>query len=249
MSRTTKQNTLIQKPYLSILGATTIDWVKENSSPSDLRTGFLARFIYAIRNKPNLDKEIIPILKLKELTNHSQYYINTRDIFDYLCSFENPVELGIDSKASDLHCNYDIDSYHEMLQGMGENEVSFKARLIIGCLKFAGLIALTDKRTFISLNDMKDAILLTDFYKRNVERLLNSELNQTEYTRSEGKIFNIIEKHGGKIRHSDLLKNSNLKKKDFDEIISNLIEKDKIEISTEKNNNKPAKFYKVKCKA
>jgi hypothetical protein len=136
-----------------------------------------------------------------------------------------------------------------MLQRIGENEVSFKARLVVYCLKFAGLIALSDKRTVISLNDMQDAIQLTDYYKRNVERLLNSELSQTEYSRNEDKIFNIIEKHGGKIQHSVLLKLSNMKKKDHDEIISNLIEKEKIEILSERTNNKPAKFYKIKCKS
>src|ERR1035437_8390941 len=50
VSRSTKKNTVLQRPYLSILGATTIDWVKENSLPSDLRTGFLARFLYSISN-------------------------------------------------------------------------------------------------------------------------------------------------------------------------------------------------------
>ena len=248
VSRSTKKNTVLQRPYLSILGATTIDWVKENSLPSDLRTGFLARFIYSIRNRPDINKGIIPILRLKELTSRSEYYIDIREIYDYLCSFETPIILDLEPEALELHCNYDLDSYYEMLQGMGENEVSFKARLVIYCLKFAGLIALSDKRTIISLNDMQDAIQLTDYYKRNVERLLNSELNQTEYSRSEGKIFNIIEKHGGKIQHSDLLKLSNMKKKDLDEIISNLTEKDKIETLSERTNNKPAKYYKIKYK-
>lgn len=249
VSRSTKKNILLQRPYVSILGATTIDWVKENSSPSDLRTGFSARFIYSIRNKPDINKRFIPLLALKGLTSRSEIYINIREIFDYLCSFDSPQMLEIDLEAKELHENYDTDSFYEMLQGMGESEVSFKARLIIYCLKFAGLIALADRRSVISLNDMEDAIQLTDYYKRNVERLLNSELSQTEYTRSEGKIFGIIEKHGGKIQHSFLLQLSNMKKKDLEEIILNLIEKEKIETLFERISNKPAKFYKIKCKA
>ncbi len=247
ISRATKQNVLIERPYVSILGASVIDWIKENSSPSDLRSGFFARFLFSIRNKPDLNKKHIPLLKLKELTSRSEYYFNPRPIFDYLVSINTPIELSIDQTAAELHMSFDNDSYIEMIQSLNENELSFKARLVIYCLKIAGIIALTDQRTNVSINDMKDAVLLTDYYKKNVEKLLNDEMNQTEFNRSEKKVLYLIRTNGGKLQHSKLLQLGNFKTKELTEIVSNLIEKELIEPINEKTKyNKFVKFYKLK---
>ena len=246
ISRATKPNILIHKPFLSILGASTIDWVKENSSPSDLRTGFLARFIYSIKNMPDPNKAMIPLLKLRELTSQSEYYINVREIFNHLISFDSPVELTIDSEAAVLHCDYDINSYIDMIKSSNENELSFKGRLIIYALKFAGIIALVDKRTNVTKDDMQDGIYLAQYYKRNVEKLLNKEINQTEFSRSEKKILDLIKSKNGKVQHSILLRLSNLKVKDFNEIISNLAQKERIKILSERNSsNRSTKYYQL----
>jgi len=247
ISRATKQNVLIERPYVSILGASVIDWIKENSSPSDLRSGFFARFLFSIRNKPDLNKRHIPILKLKELTSRSEHYFNPRPVFDYLVSIKEPIELSIDKTAAELHMSFDNDSYREMIESLNENELSFKARLVIYCLKIAGIIALTDQRTNVSLNDMKDAVLLTDYYKKNVEKLLNDEMNQTEFNRSEKKVLYLIRTNGGKLQHSKLLQLGNFKTKELTEIISNLTEKELIETKNEKTKyNKFVKFYQSK---
>lgn len=246
ISRATKQNTLILRPFVSILGASTIDWVRENSTPSDLRTGFLARFIYSIRNKPDEHKSKIPLLRLKHLSSQSKYYISTRSIYDYLLSSESKVEMKVDKKAEELHCEYDIGSYDEMMSCENKDELSFKARLVVYALKIAGLIALTEKRTKVSYKDMQDGILLTDYYKRNVEQLLNRELNQTEFSRQEKRILEVIRAKGGQIQHSDLMRLSNFKKKELDEIISNLSDKEQILKREQKNSqNKLVTFYQL----
>lgn len=136
ISRTTKENTLLERPYLSILGASTIDWIKDNSNETDLRSGFLARFIFSIRNTP--DKEYIPLLKLKQITLQSEYYLNTKDIFQYLASFDKPVELEIENNAVKKHIEFDKESFNELMNfSENENELSFKGRLLIYSLKFA----------------------------------------------------------------------------------------------------------------
>lgn len=226
ISRTTKDNTLLIRPFLSILGASTIDWIKDNSNESDLRSGFLARFIFAIRNFP--DKIYIPLLKLKLITQQSEYYLNTRTIFDYLVSFNQETELEIDSDAVDKHIKFDSESYNELLNySENENELSFKGRLLINSLKFAGLIALSNYRTKIQLSDIEDSILLVEYYKRNVERLLNTELTENEFSRKEKRVIDFISKRGGEATRSDILQNGlKIKAKELDEILSNLFQKD-----------------------
>lgn len=242
VSRVTKENTLLERPYISILGASTIDWIKENSSETDLRSGFFARFLYSIRNIP--DKEFIPLLRLRELTKRSENYINTREIYERILSINEKIELEITKEAADFHIKYDLKSYKELLESNNENELSFKARLLIYSLKFAGIIALTENKTVVELKEMQDAILITDYYKKNVERLLNSELVSNEFTVKENKIIEIIKRNDNKVNRSTLMNYSKVKAKDLDEIIENLLQKELIEVISEKNQfNKISKFY------
>ncbi|MCX6152222.1 MAG: DUF3987 domain-containing protein [Ignavibacteriales bacterium] len=247
VSRVTKENTILERPYLSILAASTIDWVQEFSSETDLRSGFFARFLYVIRNIP--DKEYIPLLKLKELTKRSENYIDTRGIFDFLVNISEEKPLEISKDAAEIFILYDIQSYKELLNSDNENEVSFKARLLIHTLKFAGLIALSDKSFTISKDNVQDAINLSEcLFKPNIEKLLNSELKQDEFTRKQDHVIRIIKNRSGQLSRSDLLNNAGYKAKELDEIISNLIQKEKIEETYLENpkNKKKAKCYRLK---
>ncbi|MCF8241072.1 MAG: DUF3987 domain-containing protein [Melioribacteraceae bacterium] len=245
VSRVTKENTLLERPYISILGASTIDWIKEHSTETDLRSGFFARFIYSIHNFP--DKPHIPLLELSNLTKRSDRYINTREIYDYLVSINDIIELTITKDAADYHKIYDNESYKELLNSANDNELSFKARLLIYSLKFAGLIAITEQRKVVELNDMKDGILIAEYYKRNVEKLLNNELIDNKFEIKEQRILSIISKYKGKILRSDLMNNFKGKAKDLDEILTNLKEKDLIEEVKEKNQiNRYVTFYRTK---
>lgn len=243
VSRATKENTYLESPYLSIIGASTIDWVKDNSTDSDLRTGFFARMIFSIRNIP--DKPFIPLLKLSELTKQSENAIDTRELYEYLISNDREIEFEITNEAKEKHVKYDYSSYKELLQTENENEMSFKARLLIYSLKFAGIIALTDKRNIITIQDIEDAILLTEYYKKNVSQLLNDELTHDEFSRNEDKILKLIESNKNIISRTDLLNKSNLKAKGLDEIISNLTQKEKLKEVKKKNesNNKWGRYY------
>lgn len=241
VSRITKGNTILQRPYLSILAASTIDWVKEFSSETDLRSGFFARFLYFIRNTP--DKEYIPLLKLKTLTKQSEKYIDTRGIFDFLTSINSEIDLQITTEAEELFTQYDIDSYKELLSSDNENELSFKARLLVNTLKFAGLIALSNKSYTVTKENIEDAINLSNnLCKPNIEKLLNSELKQDEFSRKEDSILRSIKNKGGEINRTELMNNTKIKAKELDELLSNLSQKELIEI---KQNNK-AFIYRLK---
>lgn len=223
VSRVVKGSTLLNRPYLSILGASTIDWVTENSNESDLRTGFFARFLYAIRNRPT--KKYIPLLELREKFNQNHSSFDVKSLYERIIHLDK-INLEITNEAAELFNSYDIQSYKELFNIENDNELSFKSRLLIYTLKFAGIIALTDNRTIIELNDIQDGIILSEYFKKNIELLLNKELVTTEFNRKEEKIIKIIESKGGELKRSDLMNYSNLKAKELDEYIENLIEKE-----------------------
>ncbi len=233
--RTTKENTYLERPYFAFLGASTIEWIKNYSNQSDLTSGFFARFIFSIRNIP--DKDYIPLLKLKDITRQSPYYLNTREIFTWLCDIREEIKLDLTKEATEYHIEYDRQSYYELLSSENNEELSFKGRLLTYTLKFAGLITLCDKRTVVNLQDIEDAILLTDYYKQNVELLLNSELNRTELSNQEERIINLLEKNSTSLKRSEVMKRTRMSSKELDIVIRNLKEKDLLITKVERNNS------------
>jgi len=249
VSRVTKGNTILQRPYLSILAASTSDWLQEFSTESDLRSGFFARFIYCIRNVP--DKKYIPLLKLRELgMRQSETYFNVREVFDFLVSIDQETPFEISDEAAELHIKYDCEGFKALLCSENETEIPFKARGIINTLKVAGLIALSDKRFLISREDMQDAINLNEkLFEPNISKLLNIELKGNEFSRKEDHIVRLIKNRNGIISRSDLLNSlSGTNAKQLSELISNLKERELIEeVQFSKDSSKRKSLhYKIK---
>ncbi len=253
VTRMTRGNTLISKPFLSILGASTIDWLKNGSQESDLRTGFLARFIYSIRNVP--DKKYISLFDLSSITKQSKIYIDTRELFERLTgnyegagfSITEETELSISDEAKELYKSFDIKTFEtEILNGDNENEVSFKARLLFYAAKFSGIIALSNQRYNVTLEDMQDSLLITEYFKKNITKLLDSELTKDEFTRKEERVIFLIKKFEGNIKRSDLLSYSKYKPKELDELLNGLVQKEMIEEHFERGSGKKAaKYYRM----
>ena len=229
ITRMSRENVLLERPFLSILGASTIEWFRENINQSDLRAGFLARFLYSIRNSN--EKPYIPFLELEDIIPLSENYFDTGKIYNRLTSIEEII-INHSKEAKGKHINYDRDSYKELSQSDGE-EISFKARLLGYSFKIAGIIALTNGRDKIEVQDVEDSILITEYYKKNVGELLSEQLVYSEFQIKENRIFNIIKKSKGKdMKRTDLFNRSNMDKKEFDLIIDTLLEKEKISFYT-----------------
>lgn len=240
ISRIIRGNVLIERPYLSILGASTIEWFKDNINSSDLRAGFLARFIYSIRDTN--EKPYIPFLKLENISHMSENKFDTRKVYDRLIQLPE-TQLKFTNDAKERHIKYDEDS-HQELTSLNNEELSFKARLLAYSFKIAGIIALTNNRTNIEVQDVEDSILITEYYKKNVEKLLNEQLIYSEFQIKENKIYNMIEGSNNKeIKHSELLNRSNMDRHELALIIQTLEEKEKIRYEMRKTGKKPSKFY------
>ncbi len=243
INRIVKGSTFIHRPFVSILGASTIDWIKENSSSSDLRTGFFARFLYAIKSKPT--KEYIPLLDLRYRTNRTEDNYNPDELYNRLNEITERIELEITKKAADKYNSYDVEAYNELRQIENEDELSFKGRLIVYTLKIASIIAVADGRSVVELKDIEDAIYLSGYFRKNIELLLNRELAEDEFSRTEKKVYKLIQANGT-VSRSDLLKKSKLKAKELDEYISNLTQKELVQVITRKAVNNRTNIIEYK---
>jgi hypothetical protein len=244
ISRVTKENKLIQRPFLSILGASTMEWFKSNSEYNDIKSGFFARFLFSIKNKN--EKPYRALLELDKIENNSSYFFDASELFRKLSLIDQNLIMKIDNKAKQAHIDYDIGSYKELLYSDNPNELSFKARLMIYSLKIAGTIALTDNRDTVYLKDINDAIVITEYFNKNIGILLNITSKNLEFADKEEKILKIMMNNGGRIRHSELLKNSHEDLKGFNSIIDSLVQKEKIDIINERSNkNRITKYYQI----
>lgn len=249
ISRATKDNIYIERPYFAMIGASTMEWLRRNSSRDDVTTGFFARILFSIRNKN--DKELKSIFDLNELTFKSKFYINTREIFDYLVSINEDIIIEADEEAKNIYREYEKRAQKEIenLVNKNDNSIPFMARLMNYTLKIAGLLALVEKKRIVSKIEMENAIVLTNYYKQNIEKLLSDELVDKEnIAYKEKTIFEIIRRNNKPLQRSTLLRMNKTKDvKEFDTIIKNLIEKELIEeITIKEKGTKPKKLYKIK---
>jgi hypothetical protein len=247
ISRATKGITLIERPYFALIGASTLEWIRSNSNQDDLRTGFFSRILFSIRNTN--EKPLISIFDLEQLTYKSKFYFDTRGVYDFLTAIDEEIVLTASEEAKAIYRNYEKDSHWELVKIIeNQDELSFKGRLMIYTLKFAGLMALSEKRTEVNEIDMRNAIKLAGYYSRNIEKLVNDELKtKSDFVIKESKILEKI-KRAGTISRVDLLQ-SNITngKKELDPILENLREKEQIEvISLKKDKGRASTSYRFK---
>lgn len=231
ISRVGKDPIEISRPYFSLIGGSTLEWIKSNSSDQDLRSGFFSRMLFSIRNKN--DKKYFSLLELRDKISFGQnspFYFDTRSVFDYLTSIKENIQLDISKEAKDLHIEFDKENYNELLRSDSEDQLSFKSRLLIYSLKFAGIIALCDQREVIEVKDVKNAIMISDYYKRNIERIISDLQGNSEFLIKEKRVMERIRK-AGVISRRDLLQQSNMRSKDLDEFVNNLVQKESIHIT------------------
>lgn len=249
ISRATKGNVFIERPCFSMVGASTLEWIKSNSSKDDLRTGFFARILFSIRNTN--EKKFISVFDMDKLSYKSPFYFDTRSVFDFLTSINEVKVLSANPKAIELFKRYELESHIELTKLIDSpDEVSFKGRLIYYTLKIAGLLAVADKRFEVNESDIKNAICLSNYYKRNIEKLIQDELvTKSEFALKEEKILLKV-KNAGTISRVDLLQSNIVSgKKELDPILENLIEKEQIElISVKRNSGRASRSYRFKVR-
>lgn len=249
ITRATKENKTLINPCFSILGASTIEWIRSNSSFNDIYSGFFARFLYSIRNKN--DKQPIPLFELGKRDDNKMFDVNPKELYEDLAILENNTEMQITEDAKTNYGEYEEKLYTEISKHVHSAEGSFVQRLLIYTVKFAGIIALADIRTEVNKNDMEDAIHISEYFRKNITTLLGSELNQTEFSLKEKRIYNLIQMKQPKISRSEILNSYKIKAKELDEVISNLIEKELIIETRDHSPNtyKPTTYYSLIKKA
>jgi len=204
---------VIDRPALTILGATTPRWFRDSLSESDTEGGFLPRWC------------VVPVLARRRAKRcdpperNDAAWEKLGASLAALRTEGTDTPMRLDGPARLLFRTFVRDNP----EGRGEVLDAFTARSETYALKFACLYAAMRAAPMIQAEDMRRALALCRYVHASAEFVVRGELALTKGQQARQKVLRLIREQGT-IPHSALLQRSGMLKKQFDEVIETLAE-------------------------
>lgn len=215
-----KQKIVIEDPCVSILSASTIDWLNTKLQEQDVMSGFLARFVYVTTNeKPDLKPfppapvEIERENLLRQLTEISR--------------IGGPFKLTRNAKRlyEEWYCR------HRSLESTdvdADRLFPFFSRLETYLLKCAMLYQIAEDRGLeIKEHNMLQARELVERLKMNVSALLETEFVFGKDAQELERVFRLI-RNNPRISKTELLRKSKFHASKLGPILTTLMESQRV---------------------
>ena len=206
---------VLNNPTVNILAASTVDWMSVGLTHEDLMSGFLPRFIFipATRKTRN-----IPFPKVVGGADLAPLSRKLREVYEAV----GQIRVAVEAENVYTKQVEDWDSL-KAIDVTAADRQAFFARLNTVVLKMAILLAVSDLRDVITTEDMDHAIVIVDWLRGVIDRLLNEELAFSEQERRRARIVRLLRQWGGSGDHSDLLKYSKLTGRQFLSVTDTLV--------------------------
>lgn len=233
--------TNINEPYLSILGVTTVDFVRDLITPSDLGSGFIPRFLlFAPPNKSQRVPDFLPDNRVDTNTIEWPSYQAIRHIClglrgDHKTTL-NLKDLSDDAKeyGSDAH-RLIYEYIHQQDDAIVKTLESFARRWSPTMIKLAMLMQQAIDRTnpLPSIQAMAGAYSVIRYAQESTVRLLTHELGRSPMQNKEQAVLNYIAKKGGTVTARILEQSRTLNGgyKDYEYVVETLVRAGKIAMS------------------
>ena len=213
----------VKRPALTLLGATTLDWLESKITEGDLRGGFLARFLFVTARQK---------ASPKGMTETSQ---ETRDARARLAIFLRDTaqleakEIVFEPAARIALDDWTLGWEEEVSRTRHRSDLSgFAVRLQTYALKFSMLYRLSaqygrksDTLAVIDEASVDAAITYCRALWSSVTSLIDDQIATTRDARSLRQILGIV---GSGATQSEALKLSKLQAKDFNALVETLIQ-------------------------
>ena len=229
---------VISDPALSIIAASTLDWMQEMVDDSIIKGGFLPRFLFWPGGRRAERKGLVgrpdPVIEASLI-----------DALQTMSKLE-----GIAEFPDDVSKRYDEwDQMHEAQ--ITESKCSpqlraFFKRMPTYLLKFAVLYQISnDMRDLtVTLEAMEQAIRTIEYVKRNLTTLVDQEFSGDREYKQINKVFHLI-KDSGTVDYSTLLRMSHMSSYSLERILKTLVDMERIEVQTVKSGRKPKRVYQA----
>ncbi len=234
----TQGDYIIEEPYISICGVSTMPWIEENLRPSDIPSGFFARFMLFT---PQYDSVIPPALP-RPLNEDMQQAEDTfrNHLNDVLQIIQNERSFKLDHNAKKK-----FEKLHQLIYTMPE-AYSDRAKEIMDpylkrwspyLLKLAMIMQLfiNPKSEMISEAAIDAAWNVLLPAMKSTAALFEGSLGESKHQRKSRELFEWISKKvkatGKPIKRQTIMTSKKLsgKTKEYDEVLDTLIEEGKLE--------------------
>jgi len=170
------ESIIIKKPFLTILGVTNPDWLREEVSESDYTSGFFNRFtIVEIQELPRLKA-----FKVVEEQNFSKFQDCSLSIWNTLnkeYSSDKPLILNIE-KITEIYSIW-FDKMQDKYENAEAHVQSFLIRQLVASIKYASIIQIFDEAyagnkiseiTHLEPKYMSIGMYLSELFMNSIEK-------------------------------------------------------------------------------
>ena len=247
--RTMERTEHIKDPALSIATATTEAWMYKNiRDTADQFGGFLQRFIYYVVRDVDLSHISLATREGDDLAELFAIYETPFKVFRDL---PGPLQLKLSQEAIELRDSVYRGQYETWFATNNDNLMSYFTRVYDGYFyKFCAIFTLMwewdelAKRLEsgpgavrawfdgfrVSRETAAQSLYLCDFYFANTIPFLEIVSEQDRLAGERKLVDLLVSKYGGKAGHSSLLNSSHMRKREFNECIAGLIDREAITV-------------------
>jgi len=191
---TTQSKYYIYRPFISILGGSTIDWLVEGCRESDLMGGFLPRWLFFTNTSQDFE------LSFRD-TGDPRLRDKLQAHCEKLKSYQGEVRYSDEA----------MDAYHDWYQAFVKDTdavmASWSARLAAYAHKIAIVFeAVTTRRNVIGVETSQLACKLVSRLKIDLAQMLDEQLAFSEVDKQCNRLMELIRAHGGRVEHSMALR-------------------------------------------
>jgi hypothetical protein len=224
----------IYRPFVSILGASTVDWFIEGCKHSDLMGGFLPRWLFFANGTQDFQ---LSQPDGTDKTTARRLLARCKELKQYRG------RVMFSTEAEDFYNDWYLDHCKDADKAIA----AWLARLTVYAKKIALVFeAASTGRTTISEGSTVLACKLVNRIKDGLVRLLDEQLAFSDTDRHVKRFVEIVKSNDGRIEHWRALRDMHLSADRFKrEIVVTAIEQGKIERDVVKNpkNGKESLFY------
>jgi hypothetical protein len=200
--RTTKSggHIFVEEPYICINGVSTIDWIKDNINPRDVRGGFFARFLFLYPPQKNAIPPALP-LRNKKSRNYSPF-----DEYKHIIlNVPDQMEFKLSSNAEKIFTKIHNELYQSVRKENDETQKildPYLKRWSPSILKLAMLLQLfidPSYKAIITAPAIQSAKSIVDYAIKSTTFLFKTYLGENPRQAVLRKIIEFIAKKGGEV--------------------------------------------------
>jgi hypothetical protein len=226
----------VDDPYLNMLWATTGASFGANTDLIDTLSGFLARFLFFFPQ--GMKPRWLPLEKGSALNSDLADIVQSQlqSIANRVCDIKDRVDLDISPEANTFWAKWQKEQEDKWTASNDDFNAQIYSRMAPVVIKLAMLFELGspdfDPQRAIRLEFVQEACRLVETYlmptSRAVYDIVGSNLEKNVIDR----IVQYLKNHNGKSTAKEIKRDIKIKKADFDEYLSTMIDSDVVETKT-----------------